>query len=163
MKRLINVFLLFCLFLSGCTMIGERVKEPVTFYYVRENYQKEMDQVILAEVREAAGHRDDLPYLLALYSMGPAKEDAIAPFPRNTRIIPIARSEHSMEISLSDSVHTLSESEFTLAGACIAMTCMELTDVDQVTVICLDRKVTIGKDNLLLYSDMLQNPQEETK
>jgi hypothetical protein len=68
-----------------------------------------------------------------------------------------------MEISLSDGVHTLSEAEFTLASACLAMTCMELTNVDQVTVTCLDRKVSIGKDNLLLYSDMLQNPQEETK
>ena len=163
MKRLTSVFLLFCLCLSGCSMIGERVKEPVTFYYIRENYQKEMDQVILAEVREAAGHRDDLLYLLALYSMGPVKEEAIAPFPRNTRIIPVARSEHSMEISLSDGVHTLSEAEFTLASACIAMTCMELTDVQEVTVICSDRRISISKDNLMLHSDMYQNPQEETK
>ena len=163
MKRCICVLILICLCLSGCSITGERIKEPVTFYYIRENYQKDMNQVIASELREAAGHRDDLPYLLALYSMGPSKEGFISPFPRNTRIIPVTRTENSIELSLSDGVLALSEADFTLASACIAMTCMELTDVQEVTVLCTDRRISIRRDNLLLYSDMLQNPQEETK
>ena len=162
MKRVICMMLLVCLCLSGCSMTGDRMKEPVTFYYVRENYRKEMNQVIDSELREAAGHKDDLPYLLALYSMGPSKEDLMCPFPRNTRIIPVTRTENSIELSLTDSVLTLTEADFTLAGACIAMTCMELMDVQEVSVVCGDRKISIKKDNLLLYSDMFQNSQEET-
>lgn len=158
MKRLIGLIMIFCLLLSGCSVLGERIKEPVTFYYVRDNYQKNMDQVIVAEVREAAGHRDDLPYLLALYSMGPSREDSKSPFAKNTRIVPVTRTESSMELSLSDSVLALTEAEFTLASSCIAMTCMELTNVQQVTVICADRRITIKKDNLMLYSDIMQNP-----
>ena len=57
---------------------------------------------------------------------------------------------------------TLTEADFTLAGACIAMSCMELMDVQEVSVVCGVRKISIKKDNLLLYSDMFQNSQEET-
>ena len=163
MKRMISLMILFCLFISGCSLTSERFKEPVTFYYVRKNYQKDMNQVIASELREASGHRDDLPYLLALYSMGPSNEEFMCPFPRNTKIVPIARTENSIELSLMDSVLTLTEADFTLASACIAMTCMELTDVQEVTVICSDRRISISKDNLMLHSDMYQNPQEETK
>ena len=163
MKHFLCLLMLFSLCLSACSITGERIKEPVTFYYVRENYQKDMNQVIASELREAAGHRDDLPYLLALYSMGPAKEEFISPFPRNTRIIPVTRTDNSIELSLSDDMLVLSESEFTLASACIAKTCMELTDVQEVTVLCSDRRISIRKDNLLLFSDMVLNPQEDTK
>ena len=163
MRRLILFLLVSCLFLSGCSVIGERIKEPVSFYYVREDYQKSMEQVILSEVREAAGHRDDLPYLLALYSMGPTSEELVSPFPKNTRMIPITRTEGSMELSLSDNALILTDAEFTLAGACIAKTCMELTGVQQVTIVCGDRQINIRNDNLLLYSDMIENPQEEIK
>ena len=69
LKRLLACLLILCLFLSGCSVMGERIKEPVIFYYVCKNYQKDMNQVISAEIREAAGHREDLPYLLALYSI----------------------------------------------------------------------------------------------
>lgn len=163
MKRMICMLMLFCLCLTGCSATGDHLKEPVTFYYVRENYRKDMNPVIASELREASGHRDDLPYLLALYSMGPSKEELLSPFPRNTKIIPVARTENSIELSLTDSVLSLTDSDFTLASACIAMTCMELTGVQEVTVICSDRSISITKDNLLIYSEMLQSPQEETE
>ena len=54
MKRLICMLILFCLCVSGCSMTGERLKEPVTFYYVYENYRKDMNQVIASELREAS-------------------------------------------------------------------------------------------------------------
>jgi uncharacterized protein YceK len=163
MRRLILFLLVSCLLLSGCSAIGERIKEPVPFYYVREDYQESMEQVILSEVREASGHRNDLPYLLALYSMGPTSEGLVSPFPKNTRMTLITCADNSIELSLSDGVLILTDAEFTLAGACIAKTCMELTDVEQVTIICGDRTITISDDNLLLSSDVIPNLQEETK
>lgn len=162
-KRLLAYLLISCLLLSGCSVMGERIKEPVTFYYVYDNYQKDMGQVIGAEIREAAGHRQDLPYLLALYSMGPSDEDLISPLPRTTTLSLTAHTEDCIELKLSESALTLTEVEFTLASACIAKTCMELIDVPQITVTCADRQISIRSNNLILYNDIFENPQEEEK
>lgn len=161
MKRLFCCLTVCCLLFTGCAAAGEWIKEPVTFYYVRKNYQKDMDHVIAGEVREAAGHRDDLSYLLALYCMGPAAEDLHSLLPRNTTIVPTERTANSVQLTLSETVQTITDAEFTLASACIAMTCMELIDVQQVTILCEDRNITIQEENLLLFHSMPQNPQEE--
>lgn len=163
MKRLVCSVLFVCLLLTGCSASGEWLKEPVTFYYVRENYEKDMEQVVVPEVREAAGHREDLSYLLALYSMGPSQEDLQMLFPRNTTILPTERTQLSVELTLSENTQTMTDVDFTLASACLAMTCMELIDVQQVTVVSGDRNITIREDNLMLYNSIVQKPQEETK
>ena len=162
MKRLFC--LLFCLcFLSGCSVTGERIKEPVVFYYVRDGYQKEMGSVIASEVREASGHSEDLPYLLALYSMGPSQKDLKAVLPRNTTIVPTEYTEDGIVLTLSESAMTVTDADFTVASTCIALTCMELTEVPQITVVCADRSITIQKENLLLNINPVERPQEETK
>ena len=162
MKRLICLMLALLL-LTGCSITGERIKDPVTFYYVRGDYRKNMESVIVSEEREAAGHMDDLPYLLALYSMGPSTDGLKSPFPKNTRIIPTEHTAAGIVLSLSEIPESMTDAEFTLAGACLALTCMELTDVPQVTVLCGDRSLTIREDNLLLYSSADQELEEETK
>lgn len=161
MKRLLFSVILLSIFLSGCSSLGQWVKEPVVFYYVHEDYSQNMGQVIVSEVREASGHRDDLSYLLALYSMGPSNEEFIAPFPVNTVILPIEHSGERIVLNLSENLMTYTDAEYTLASTCIALTCMEITNVQNVTVICEDRSVTIEKDQLLLQSSIVQNQQEE--
>ncbi len=163
MKRLIFLFLIFSLFLSGCSTGTERIKEPVTFYYVHENYQKDMEQVIVSEVREASGHKEDLSYLLALYSMGPSNENMKLPLPRSTKIVLTEHTDDCVTLNLSENALIITDADFTLASACIAMTCMELTGIPQVTVICGDRNITIQEDNLLLYNTTPKMQQEETK
>ena len=162
MKRLISLILLFCLLLSGCSM-GERIKEPVTFYYIQENYQQEMGSVIAPEVREAAGHRYDLPYLLALYSMGPSQNGLVSPFPVNTMILPVEHSEDGLVLSILDEIQDMTDAQYTLASACLAMTCMEMIDVEQITVICGDRSVTFKADSLLTDSAVNVTTPEERK
>ena len=72
MKRFFYLFLCLCLFLPGCS--GELMKNPVTFYYPRREYQYGAeDGVISSEQREASGHADDLHYLLSLYLIGPSR------------------------------------------------------------------------------------------
>lgn len=161
MKRLTCLLILLSFFLSGCDALGERIKEPVIFYYVRENYQEEMGDVISAEVREASGHRHDLPYLLALYSMGPSQEGLLPLFPRNTTILPVEHSEDGLVLRVLDENPHMTDAEYTLACACLTMTCMELIDTEQVTVVSGDRSITINTNNLLMTGYSSQNPQEE--
>lgn len=163
MKQLLSLILVFCLLLSGCSITGDWVKEPVTFYYINENYRSNMQQVIASEIREASGHREDLSYLLALYSMGPATEGLMSPLPTNTSIIPTEHADGKIQLTLSSHASTLSDADFTLAGTCIALTCMELIEIDLVSVVCGDRDITIREDNLLLENILVQKTQEETK
>ena len=162
MKRLISLILLFGFLLSGCSM-GERIKEPVNFYYIQENYREEMGNVIAREVREAAGHRYDLPYLLALYSMGPSKAGLLSPFPVNTMILPVEHSEDGLVLSVLDEIHDMTDAQYTLASACLAMTFMEIIDVEQITVICGDRSLTFKSDTLLTDSARNVITPEERK
>lgn len=157
MKRFCCLICIISLLLTGCSMLGERIKEPVSFYYVRENYQKDMQNVIGSEVREASGHRDDLSYLLALYSMGPSEEGLRSPLPRNTVVTLSEYTDANLELRLSDSALPLSDADFTLASTCVALTCMDLTDAAQVKITCGDREMIIRKDQLLLDSSNAQN------
>ena len=163
MKRLIGLFLLFAFLLSGCVSIGERIKEPVTFYYIQQNYREEMGDVIAPEVREASGHRYDLPYLLALYSMGPSGNGLVSPFPSNTMILPMEHTEDGLVLSIMNEIQVMTDAEYTLASACLAMTCMEIIDVEQVTVVCGDRSITIRSDRLLIRSNPNATTPEGTK
>ena len=163
MNRLICFLLCFCFLLTGCSVSGERIKEPVKFYYVREDYQKDMEPVIASEVREASGHSEDLSYLLALYTMGPSQKNLKAILPRSTLIVLTERTDESIVLSLSESALSMTDADFTLASACIALTCLDLTDIYQVTIICGDRNITMQRDTILLEQKLIDNPQEEIK
>jgi len=163
MNRLICSLLCFSLLLTGCSISGERIKEPVVFYYVREDYRKDMDPVIASEIREASGHSEDLSYLLALYSIGPSQKDLKAALPRNTKIVPTEHTEEHIVLTLSEGVLTMTDADFTLASACLALTCMELIAVPQVTIVCGDRTITMQRDTILLEQNLTDYPQEETK
>lgn len=147
MKRITAVLLLLSLLFSGC---AEHMKEPVTFYYVRSNYQEDMTEIITSEKREASGHRDDLSYLMALYFMGPTEEGLRSPVPRGTTLYKTELVENTVILNISDTEKTMTDSEFTLACACLTLTCLELTDAQSVTINSGDRSVTMGADALIL-------------
>lgn len=163
MTRLICVILILSFFLSGCNVMGERIKEPVAFYYLRENYQDDMGDVISPEIREASGHRYDLPYLLALYSMGPSEEGLISPLPENASIIPVERSDDRLVLSISELPEEITDLDYTLACSCLSLTCLELIGVRQVTVICGERTMTIHKDNLMIDGNGYRTLQEDSE
>ena len=161
MKRLICM-MLSLLFLSGCGIMGDRIKDPVTFYYVNADYQRNMESVIGSEIREASGHLDDLPYLLALYSMGPSSEDLKASFPANTRITITEHTDAGIVLSISGQLDSMTDAEFTLTSACLALTFMEVTDTDQITVVDEERSVTINTQNVMTYeTGHLKQPEVE--
>lgn len=154
MKRMICLTLALCLLLSGCSSFGERIREPVTFHYLCADYAEKLCCVIVSEEREAAGHSGDLSYLLALYQMGPANESLRSPLPPGTRIHSELQDGEIL-LTLSDSAQILSDLDYSLACACLMLTCLDITDTSAVTVNCVDRTKTMYADSLTL----LDNPE----
>jgi len=155
MKRCLTLILLFSLLLTGCSVYGERLKEPVTFYYLRDQYQYfSQDGVISSEEREAAGHRDDLAYLLALYLIGPADESLVSPLPKGTRIYTTEQDENGITLKISNTTESMTDIEYSAACVCLALTCFDLTDAEQVTVNSGDRSIAISRDSILLYDNI---------
>lgn len=152
MKRILCLILVFSLILSGCSLFGERIKEPVTFYYVRSEYSyNTTDSILASEEREASGHREDLSYLLALYLIGPADDELVSPIPKGTRIYSAEQAEDTVFLTLSDTAATLTDSGFSIACACLSLTCLGLTGAEKVTITSGDRTVTMSADTLMLH------------
>ena len=152
MKRIIPLILALCFLLCGCGFFGERIREPVTFHYLCTSYQEELCCVIASEERESSGHTGDLPYLLALYQMGPANEGYRSPLPFGTQI----RAEiqdNKIILELSDAAEVLSDLEYSLACACLTLTCLDIMDAESVTVFCGDRSNTMTRSSLTLYNE----------
>lgn len=164
MKRLTGLVLLLCLVFSGCGTSGERIVEPVTFYYLQTNYSYGSEgSVIASEEREASGHRRDLNYLLALYLMGPSSEALASPVPQGTRVLFVEPEGTAIHLNLSDAAEALTDAEFSLACACLTLTCLDLTGADAVTVTCGSRSVTMNHENLTLFDSSTTAPTEETQ
>lgn len=163
MKRIFPLFLIICLCLSGCSSLGERIKEPVKFYYPRSEYTYfSSEGVIVSEEREASGHKDDLNYLLVFYLMGPTQEGLQAPLPVTTKILSLSDWNNELIIQITNYDDILSDVDFSLACVCISLTCFELTDYDAITVKSGNRSVSISRDSAVLY-DSGANSLEDNK
>ena len=173
MKRVIAL-LLAVLMLAGCTSSGSTISEPVTFYFLRshtddtayDNYFSE--GIIGHEEREAAGYRSDLKNLLTFYFRGPLTPELTSPFPMGCRVLEVHQDDSQLTITLNPILAEKSEMDITVACACLAMTCLELTDVDtvQIEATNLDEKIlfsrTFTEENLFL-SDDYTLPVESTE
>ena len=161
MKRIVCAALAVALLASLLPGCGQKLKEPVTFYYQKSTYQESMDCPIAGEEREVAGHRDNLKYLLSFYLMGPINKDLVSPLPRGTLLYTIDQEGSGLSIEISNTSDQLSDSAFSLACACLSMTCMGLTNAEEVTIVSGSRSLTLSRDNLLL-SDTITS-EENTK
>lgn len=164
MKRYFALFLALSLLLSGCGFFTEHIKEPVTFYYLRSEFQYfSQDAVFASEEREASGHRDDLSYLMALYLMGPAEEELLSPIPRGTRIYKTEETASGITLYLSDTAATMDDMEYSLACTCLSLTCLDLTDAAFVTITSGNRSITMNRNTLTLFDGSTAASGEETK
>ena len=144
--------------LSGC---GQKLNEPVTFYYLKSSYQENLDSPIVGEEREVAGHRDNLKYLLSFYLMGPIGKELSSPLPRGTQLYTVEQEGTALTIEISNTSALLSDAEFSLACACLSMTCMELVNAEKVTIVSGSRSLTLSRGNLLLNDTV--TPEETAK
>lgn len=169
MKRLIAFATILSLVLSlwGCSFGRKNSEDHVTFYYCRAEYAYGTENgVIAAEDRDVTGHIGDLSYLLPLYMVGPLDEELIAPFPARTQLVSVELQKDKLLVELSDTARALADSQFTLACACLTMTCMELTNATEVVITSGERSVTMNLESLLLFDDITPSqttPTEETQ
>lgn len=162
MKRLLSLLLLVCLLLSGCGRKGKLLLEPVYLYYPKLEYSYgTADSVIDYESMDGTGHMDDYPALLGEYFYDPVDEALVNPFPRETKLLSAVVRGTDFRIRLTQEAAALTDAKFTLAAACLSMTCFELTDCESVTIISGIKQVTILRDSWLLLDDFI--PAEPTK
>lgn len=150
MKKMLCTALVIILLVSLLPGCAPKMKEPVTFYYQITNYQENMVSPIAGEEREVTGYRDNLKYLLTFYLMGPISQELSSPLPRGTQLCSIGQDGGVLTIEITDTAATLNDSGFSLACACLSMTCMGLTNAERVTIISGSRSLSFDSDNLLL-------------
>ena len=109
------------------------------------------DSVIVAEEREAYGHGRDLSYLLAFYLMGPMKEGLVCPLPEGTGIVSVEQASSGISLVLTDTLETLSDADYSLACACLTLTCLNITGGEKVTITSGSRSVTMTRNTLTLF------------
>lgn len=161
MKHISCVLLSIALLLSlaGCR---SREENMVSFYYCRslEDYQYfEEDGVIRAESRELTSHRNDLRYMLGLYLAGPLEAGLESPFSPKAKLLDVQKADNTIQIELSDQKNSLTDSEFSLACACLTLTCMSFSPCNEVTVISGERTITMNADSIMLFDTL---PMQET-
>lgn len=154
MKRILSMLLIISLLLSlgGCGFGGGKRKDHAIFYYRRASYLYGQENgVIASEKRDISDHAGDLSYLLSLYLIGPLDEELESPFPKTTRLTSVRDNGETMQVVLSNIGSALSDSEFSLACACLTLTCLELSNATEVTIISGERTVTMTRESLVLY------------
>lgn len=161
MKRMLCMLLILSFLLCGCSFFGEHISEPVTFYYPCSRYQEDLCCVIRTEEREATGHTGDLSYLLALYLMGPASDELTSPLHSGIKLLSVNQLENQISLELSDTDKILSDIEFSLAGACLTMTCLDIAAADSVTITSGSRTVTMDRGSISLFDGSTITAQEE--
>ncbi len=162
-KQVICLILVMSILLSGCSFFSARIKDPVVFYYLCDSYQEDLCCVIVSEEREASGHTGDLSYLLALYMMGPTNDEHIMPLPFGTRIR-VQSTDGHIVLELYDMPKAISDAELSLASACLTMTCLEISEAEDVTIRCGERETVMDRSNLTLYDTTSETtPTEESQ
>lgn len=160
MKRLLCTLLAALCALSALTACGKKSSSPVVFYYLDSAFQDNMVCPIASEEREVAGHQEDLRYLLSFYLMGPIDSGLRSALPRGTLLYTVSQEDSRLTIEISNTTALLSDAEFSLACACLSMTCMGLTQAEEVTVVSGSRSLTLSQSNLLLTDTV--TPEETT-
>ena len=160
MKRMLSLLFLSIFLLCGCSGNAEDTTDSIRFYYVRSAYREDMTSLIESEPRDAAGHEDDLNYLLALYLIGPSNDELICPIPAETELLSAVQNGNKITIKLSNTEKTMSEPQFALSCACLSMTCLDMTDAESVTVISGTRTITMTRGNLSLTDKTITTTED---
>ncbi len=128
--------LLLLLSLTACRKTEER---SYNLYYLRSSDTVlfgEADAIVAPVKRQISGQSAGLTYLMQLYFEGPTEEGFHSPFPQGTRLIHAQLEDNLLVLEVTAQFSQLENIRLTLAGACLAATCHELTGAETVQVIC---------------------------
>ena len=174
MKRWFALILVVILCFSGCALEARSSDNAVTFYYLRTysgsgTYDSFFSSgVIGSETRTVPTHRQDLNYMLSLYFQGPSDPELESPFPVGCKVLEFQERDGQLTLTLSRMITAKNDMDLTIACACLAKTCMELTGANTIQVESHDQEGKVlftrifTKDNLLL-ADNYTLPAETTE
>lgn len=146
------LILLCCLTTVGCSFPGSANEDTVLFYYPRSEFRYgDPDGVLLCEQRNMPGHGKDLTYIISMYLLGPETEALTLPFPAHTRLLTLDSKENTLVITLSDTQDSFADVQYTLACACLAKTCMEVSDAEVFTIIAGSHFLTLHRDSVCFF------------
>ena len=134
MKKYIAVLLSLLLLLGGCSAPAPIPEETLRFYYCTADAGFDSDAVsIQAEMREIRAF-DTTESIIRTYLSGPTNEGLASPFPSGVKLISLAEEESTFFITLSEEFAKLSNLELTMACSCLALTILDMTDADYVSI-----------------------------
>lgn len=155
MKKQLLVLLCILHLLSGCSQAAPYEK-PVEFYYCAGSYSYETGtSAIVSETREGADMHS-LEETLRAYLAGPESGELVSPFPAGLKLVAIRQEGGTVFITLSKELSQLTNLSLSMACGCITMTCLGLTDAEQVTIEAEDsllngqKSITMDRNSLLL-------------
>lgn len=163
MKRMTALLIILAIVfpLRACSVKEEMSQDQVCFYYchTKFSYDGTAGSVISPETREAAGHRNDLSYLLSLYLRGPEDPAFTSPFPSGVTLVDVLQDGNTLHITLNNKFADLSGLDLAIACACLTKTCLGLGDIDSVCIYAEDALlngehfIEMNADSLLLLDD----------
>lgn len=150
-RRLLWIPIALTLVMSACGFSQPRAKDTVSFYYPRKEVRYADSSGVLApESRDMAGHINDLDYLIRMYLLGPLDDQLDYAFPKSTRLLSVESTADSITLTLSSSPESMPEIRFSLACACLAQTCMDLSSCTRVTIIRENQSLTLDAGSFIL-------------
>ena len=93
---------------------------------------------------------------MALYLNGPTDNRLYSPFPKDLEIQSIQRDGSTLTITVNDSLAKLKGMKLTKACACLALTCLDLTDAETVSIQAAtellnnQKSIDLTRDSLVL-------------
>jgi spore germination protein GerM len=154
MKQLTCLILILSLFLTFAGCVGE-TEDPPKFYYLRteETILYGEEQGFIAPVVREFSRDVALDTALQLYLDGPSEEGYYNPIPKGTYLLSTIPREDRMVIVLSREFSTLDGIHLTLAGACLAATCHDLTGMEKIQVRSADNIYDFDFNSFVFLDD----------
>ncbi len=120
-----------CLFLIiGCHSVSKQDSNSVLFYYMHNDFKYGMESGVITPAAVTVNADDsDYESLLNLYFNGPTNYESISPFPSGISLVNLQMDNNKVQLVLSPHMATLSDSEFTVACACLTRTVVEMTGI----------------------------------
>ena len=136
MGKMTVLFLVLALLLCGCNANITLYDDPVDFYYLTTVSDFTVgSRYIVPETRETGGMGDDLELILSTYIAGPKDQQQYrSPFPPSVKLYKVGMNGTTLDVTLTRSFGNLTDMDLTLACASLTLTCLELTDAQNVRI-----------------------------